>query len=160
MRRMAKLTGRSDDMLIIRGVNVFPSQIEELILRQAQLTPHYVLEISRTSRLDHPMRRLVSALLGVPLIPVLPPSLFRREPRQHDEHPHKPEQREERDASRTPIDSAKYVQTQPDQTGGAEDTVDTSINSHATRTDKERSPRRSAFVVGGEARNGQHGQTT
>ena len=53
MRRMAKVTGRADDMLIIRGVNVFPSQIEELILRHAQLTPHYVLELSREGALDH-----------------------------------------------------------------------------------------------------------
>ena len=53
MRRMAKITGRTDDMLIIRGVNVFPSQIEELILRHAQLTPHYVLEVSREGALDH-----------------------------------------------------------------------------------------------------------
>ena len=52
MRRMAKVTGRTDDMLIIRGVNVFPSQIEELILRHAQLTPHYVLELSREGALD------------------------------------------------------------------------------------------------------------
>jgi phenylacetate-CoA ligase len=53
MRRMAKVTGRTDDMLIIRGVNVFPSQIEELILRHAQLAPHYVLELSREGALDH-----------------------------------------------------------------------------------------------------------
>jgi phenylacetate-CoA ligase len=52
MRRMAKVTGRTDDMLIIRGVNVFPSQIEELILRQAPLAPHYVLEVSREGTLD------------------------------------------------------------------------------------------------------------
>ena len=52
MRRMAKVTGRSDDMLIIRGVNVFPSQVEELILGQRQLTPHYVLEIGRAGHLD------------------------------------------------------------------------------------------------------------
>ena len=52
MRRMAKVTGRTDDMLIIRGVNVFPSQIEELILRHAQLTPHYVLELSREGAFD------------------------------------------------------------------------------------------------------------
>ena len=44
MRRMEKITGRSDDMLIIRGVNVFPSQIEELLLKQPGLSPHYVLE--------------------------------------------------------------------------------------------------------------------
>jgi len=52
MRRMAKITGRSDDMLIIRGVNVFPSQIEELILRIAALAPHYQLEIARDGQLD------------------------------------------------------------------------------------------------------------
>jgi phenylacetate-CoA ligase len=52
MRRMARVTGRTDDMLIIRGVNVFPSQIEELILRQAHLAPHYLLEISRSGTLD------------------------------------------------------------------------------------------------------------
>ena len=47
MRRMEKITGRSDDMLIIRGVNVFPSQIEELILKQPGLSPHYVLELTK-----------------------------------------------------------------------------------------------------------------
>jgi phenylacetate-CoA ligase len=52
MRRMAKITGRSDDMLIIRGVNVFPSQIEELLLRCAGLTPHYLLELTRAGHLD------------------------------------------------------------------------------------------------------------
>jgi phenylacetate-CoA ligase len=53
MRRMEKITGRSDDMLIIRGVNVFPSQIEELILRQPELSPHYVLELTKDGPLDH-----------------------------------------------------------------------------------------------------------
>jgi phenylacetate-CoA ligase len=53
MRRMEKITGRSDDMLIIRGVNVFPSQIEELILKQPSLSPHYVLELSKDGPLDH-----------------------------------------------------------------------------------------------------------
>jgi phenylacetate-CoA ligase len=53
MRRMEKVTGRSDDMLIIRGVNVFPSQIEELILKQPGLSPHYVLELSKDGPLDH-----------------------------------------------------------------------------------------------------------
>src|SRR5258707_2962966 len=52
MRRMEKITGRSDDMLIIRGVNVFPSQIEELILKQPELSPHYVLELSKEGPLD------------------------------------------------------------------------------------------------------------
>ena len=53
MRRMEKVTGRSDDMLIIRGVNVFPSQIEELLLKQPGLSPHYVLELSKDGPLDH-----------------------------------------------------------------------------------------------------------
>jgi phenylacetate-CoA ligase len=52
MRRMAKITGRSDDMLIIRGVNVFPSQIEELLLKQQGLAPHYLLEVTRDAHLD------------------------------------------------------------------------------------------------------------
>jgi len=52
MRRMERITGRSDDMLIIRGVNVFPSQIEEHILAVPGLAPHYVLEVSRPHRLD------------------------------------------------------------------------------------------------------------
>src|SRR5882757_560274 len=51
MRRMEKITGRSDDMLIIRGVNVFPTQVEELILKQAALAPHYQLEIARPHNL-------------------------------------------------------------------------------------------------------------
>jgi phenylacetate-CoA ligase len=52
MRRMDKITGRSDDMLIIRGVNVFPSQIEELILRMPQLAPHYLLVLDKDGHLD------------------------------------------------------------------------------------------------------------
>jgi phenylacetate-CoA ligase len=53
MRRMAKIVGRSDDMMIVRGVNVFPTQIEELILRLPELTPHYLLELTREGRLDN-----------------------------------------------------------------------------------------------------------
>src|SRR5262245_1411892 len=52
MRRMGRITGRSDDMLIIRGVNVFPSQIEEFIIRLGVYSPHYLLEVSRDGRLD------------------------------------------------------------------------------------------------------------
>jgi phenylacetate-CoA ligase len=52
MRRMDKITGRSDDMLIIRGVNVFPSQIEELILKMPLLAPHYQLVVWRDGHLD------------------------------------------------------------------------------------------------------------
>jgi phenylacetate-CoA ligase len=52
MRRIEKITGRSDDMMIIRGVNVFPTQIEELMLRDAALAPHYQIEIARPGALD------------------------------------------------------------------------------------------------------------
>jgi len=52
MRRIGKITGRSDDMLIIRGVNVFPTQIEELILKQPELAPHYQIEVTRDAHLD------------------------------------------------------------------------------------------------------------
>ena len=52
MRRMAKITGRSDDMLIIRGVNLFPTQIEEQILRCPGLSPHFLIEVDRPDRLD------------------------------------------------------------------------------------------------------------
>jgi phenylacetate-CoA ligase len=63
MRRMEKVTGRSDDMLIIRGVNLFPTQIEELILRDPRLAPHYVLEVRRAQRLDE-LRVIVEAKPG------------------------------------------------------------------------------------------------
>ena len=53
MRRMARITGRSDDMLIIRGVNLFPSQIEAALLLISDLTPHYLLEVTREAHLDH-----------------------------------------------------------------------------------------------------------
>ncbi len=52
MRRIDKITGRSDDMLIIRGVNVFPTQIEELICKEAMFAPHYELVVSRDGHLD------------------------------------------------------------------------------------------------------------
>lgn len=52
MRRIGKITGRSDDMLIIRGVNVFPSQIEELILKMPKLAPQYQLVLTRDGHLD------------------------------------------------------------------------------------------------------------
>ncbi|MFO1343251.1 phenylacetate--CoA ligase PaaK [Casimicrobium huifangae] len=62
MRRMAKITGRSDDMMIIRGVNVFPSQIEELILRQPDLAPHYQCVITRPGHLDELTVRVETTL--------------------------------------------------------------------------------------------------
>ena len=52
MRRIDKITGRSDDMIIIRGVNVFPSQIEELALPMPQLAPHYQIDITRQGNMD------------------------------------------------------------------------------------------------------------
>ena len=52
MRRMDRISGRSDDMLIIRGVNLFPTQVEELILRMPQLMPHYQLIVTREGHLD------------------------------------------------------------------------------------------------------------
>ncbi|HZO34918.1 MAG TPA: phenylacetate--CoA ligase, partial [Gaiellaceae bacterium] len=52
MRRMEKISGRSDDMIILRGVNLFPSRIEGLILRVAGLSPHFQLVLSRPRRLD------------------------------------------------------------------------------------------------------------
>src|SRR5439155_25344039 len=52
MRRMERITGRSDDMIILRGVNLFPTQIEELILRVPGLSPHFQLVLSRPHRLD------------------------------------------------------------------------------------------------------------
>ena len=52
MRRMQKVTGRSDDMLIIRGVNLFPTQIEAILLQDERLSPHYLLEVRRSGRLD------------------------------------------------------------------------------------------------------------
>src|SRR6202521_1093050 len=60
MRRMEKVTGRSDDMMIVRGVNVFPTQIEEQLLRCAGLAPHYQIELRREQRLDV-VRLLVEA---------------------------------------------------------------------------------------------------
>jgi len=52
MRRMEKITGRSDDMIILRGVNLFPTQIEELILRTPALAPHFQCVLTRSGRLD------------------------------------------------------------------------------------------------------------
>ncbi len=52
MRRMEKITGRTDDMIILRGVNLFPTQIEEQILKCASLSPHFRIELSRHERMD------------------------------------------------------------------------------------------------------------
>jgi phenylacetate-CoA ligase len=72
MRRFAKITGRTDDMLIIRGVNVFPSQVEELILDRPALAPHYEIEISRPHRMDEMVVRVEAR-------PDLPAEAYRAE---------------------------------------------------------------------------------
>lgn len=64
MRRMEKITGRSDDMMIIRGVNVFPSQIEELLAKLPELAPHYQVVLDKNDRLDT-MTVMVEPALGV-----------------------------------------------------------------------------------------------
>jgi phenylacetate-CoA ligase len=63
MRRIEKISGRCDDMLIIRGVNVFPSQIEEQILKTPGLSAHYILEVTRPDRMDE-MKIIVEAREG------------------------------------------------------------------------------------------------
>ncbi|RBY81332.1 phenylacetate--CoA ligase [Blastococcus sp. TF02-09] len=52
-RRMRKITGRTDDMIILRGVNLFPTQIEEIVLRTPGLSPHFALELVTRGRMDH-----------------------------------------------------------------------------------------------------------
>ena len=64
MRRMEKITGRSDDMMIVRGVNVFPTQIEELILKRAELAPHYQCILRRSGAMDD-LQVLVETRPGV-----------------------------------------------------------------------------------------------
>ena len=63
MRRMEKVTGRSDDMIILRGVNVFPTQIEEQLMSIEGLAPHFQIELSKPGRMDE-MRVLVEAAEG------------------------------------------------------------------------------------------------
>ena len=58
MRRMAKISGRSDDMLIIRGVNLFPTQIEEQVLKCPGLSPHFQIELTRPGRMDEILVRV------------------------------------------------------------------------------------------------------
>jgi phenylacetate-CoA ligase len=58
MRRMEKVTGRTDDMIILRGVNLFPTQIEEIVLRTPGLSPHFALELTTRSRMDHLIARV------------------------------------------------------------------------------------------------------
>jgi phenylacetate-CoA ligase len=58
MRRMEKITGRTDDMIILRGVNLFPTQIEEIVLRTPGLSPHFTLELTTRGRMDHLTARI------------------------------------------------------------------------------------------------------
>jgi phenylacetate-CoA ligase len=53
MRRIEKITGRTDDMIILRGVNLFPTQIEEIVLRTPGLSPHFAIELTTRGRMDH-----------------------------------------------------------------------------------------------------------
>ena len=62
MRRMDKITGRSDDLIILRGVNVFPSQIEEHILKIDGISPHYQIELAKDGPLDSMTVRVEAAL--------------------------------------------------------------------------------------------------
>ena len=63
MRRIEKITGRSDDMMIVRGVNVFPTQIEEVLMQVPGLAPHFQIELTREGRLDQ-VRVLTEAAVG------------------------------------------------------------------------------------------------
>ncbi|GGS46518.1 phenylacetate--CoA ligase PaaK [Streptomyces griseoviridis] len=59
-RRIEKITGRCDDLVILRGVNVFPSQVEEIVLRTPGLSPHFLIELTRRGRMDHMTVRVES----------------------------------------------------------------------------------------------------
>jgi len=64
MRRMEKITGRSDDMIILRGVNVFPTQIEEQVLATGGLANHFQIELYKSGRMDA-MKVFVESLPGM-----------------------------------------------------------------------------------------------
>jgi len=64
-RRMDKVTGRTDDMIILRGVNIFPTQIEEIVLTTEGLAPHFQIELTRSGRMDQ-LTVLVEARPGTP----------------------------------------------------------------------------------------------
>jgi phenylacetate-CoA ligase len=64
MRKMERVTGRSDDMMIISGVNVYPSQIEEILVAHPLVAPHYMIEISKEGRLDR-LKLLIELAVGV-----------------------------------------------------------------------------------------------
>lgn len=81
MRRMEKITGRSDDMMIVRGVNVFPSQIEEYILKRAELAPHYQCVLTREGPMDN-LSVLVETRPGID--PASPQAIAAAKQLQHD----------------------------------------------------------------------------
>ena len=81
MRRMEKITGRSDDMMIVRGVNVFPSQIEEYILKRAELAPHYQCVLTREGPMDN-LSVLVETRPGID--PASPRAIAAAKQLQHD----------------------------------------------------------------------------
>ena len=64
MRRMEKITGRSDDMIILRGVNVFPTQIEEQLMTIDTLAPHFQIELIRKGRMDHMIVHVEGTIAG------------------------------------------------------------------------------------------------
>ena len=81
MRRMEKITGRSDDMMIVRGVNVFPSQIEEYILKRSELAPHYQCVLKREGPMDN-LSVLVETRPGID--PASPRAIAAAKQLQHD----------------------------------------------------------------------------
>lgn len=68
MRRMDRINGRADDMLIVRGVNVFPTQIEELVLKFPELSSHYLIEVVRLGNLDQMTVRIELSPTSHPLL--------------------------------------------------------------------------------------------
>jgi len=100
MRRMEKITGRTDDMIILRGVNLFPTQIEELLLPMPELSPHFQCVLSRSGTLDEltvrvkhgelvaldagrvagdRLRQLIKSTIGVSVaVDVVPPDTIER----------------------------------------------------------------------------------
>lgn len=66
MRRIEKITGRTDDMLIVRGVNIFPTQVEELLLRVPELSPHYQIVLTKRQRMDEMTIRVETRSAATP----------------------------------------------------------------------------------------------
>jgi phenylacetate-CoA ligase len=75
---MEKVTGRSDDMVILRGVNLFPTQIEEIVLRTPGVAPHFQLRLTREGRLDALTVRAEARTMPHPRPETRPPKPSRR----------------------------------------------------------------------------------